>query len=425
MLIRFSAENHASLRERQELSWVASSALKETDIGAVDIDHNVSLLRVAALYGANASGKTTVLKAMHYFRSAIINSHRSWAPGEPISREPFLLAPETREQPSVFEVDLFLDKVRYQYGFSLTEEAVTEEHLYAFPKGRRQTMFERTAPNIFNFGKLLRGENRAIQALTRPNSLFLSAAAQNNHPTLLPIYDWFQKNLRFARPANKSSRFKATLSLLKEGQKEAVLGLLKTADLGIEDLVLDEQAHTTPEPIQQMLDLIKDRQLPIKLEVAEVLEQVSLVHRGRASGVRLPFMAESDGTKHLFMLAGYVFETLQSGGVLCIDELDASLHPSMALELVRLFNDPKRNPKNAQLLFNTHNTLLLSQKVLRRDQIWFTEKDSEGATHLYPLTDFKPRREENIELGYLQGRYGAVPLLNPRDFLETLGASNV
>jgi AAA15 family ATPase/GTPase len=184
-----------------------------------------------------------------------------------------------------------------------------------------------------------------------------------------------------------------------------------TADLGITGIDIEQDAFQN-EIIKAMAKVLEDNQSPWKILDAQRYRPV-LLHRSAVDGgdVRFPFGDESRGTQALFGLAGQVVKTLADGGILCVDELDASLHPLMAVEIVKLFNDPKNNPHGAQLLFNTHDTNILEYAELRRDQIWFTEKDKSGATHLYPLTDYKARKEENIKRGYLQGRYGAIPFL--------------
>jgi len=191
--------------------------------------------------------------------------------------------------------------------------------------------------------------------------------------------------------------------------KSWIVGALRAADLGIIGLEVKEE------------DLLaagdKDYDGTLVAEFLERFQTVSLLHRG-SSSAREPFHQgnESAGTLAFFGLLGPLARAIKSGGTVCVDELDASLHPLLALEMLRLFNDHKLNPQGAQIIFTTHDTNILDKASLRRDQIWFTEKDAEGGTHLYPLTDFKPRKNENLERGYLQGRYGAVPFIGSTDF---------
>jgi len=428
MLIRFMAANHASIWEPQEFSFVASTGLKETEIDAVSIGHKIQLLRTAAIYGANASGKSNVLDALSYMRHAVMNSHRQWKPDGPIPRAPFLLDPDADSKPSTFEVDVFIDDVLYQYRFSLDTQQVQEESLSVFVSNRRQVWFERKGQD-FHFGKSLSGENRTIQSLTRPNSLFLSAAAQNNHTLLLKLYSWFARKLHLIHTEDifgVALSNHRTLRLIENGQKDSVLQFLGAADLGVIDLALEKEPPNVSELMERVAKALREVTPGLPVTPPPRTPSFSLAHRSEKfpEGVKFPLAVESRGTLNWFALAGDVLGSLKSGSVLLIDEIDASLHPTLAVELVRLFNSPKHNPNNAQLLFTTHSTLLMTRKVLRRDQVWFTEKDRSGATRLYPLTDFKPRKQENIEVGYLQGRYGAVPLFDPQELLAALGSDN-
>jgi len=435
MLIRFRVRNYRSLKVEQEISLVASS-LKDAPEALTQVEGlNLGLLRVAAIYGANASGKTNVIKALAYMRAAVHNSQRQWPPEGPIAREPFLLDPQSRTDSSSFEVDLLLDGVRINYGFTLNDREVLKEWLNAYPTGKkpikRQMWFKREA-KVFTFGKKLVGDNRAIERLTRPNSLFLSAAAQNNHKALQPIYKWFSERLGYVHRERLFFAQETTQMCKDEEVKAWVLQALQAADLGVVGLEVREEdsplraPSTASEKDKILIEEVSEQLRKFEAVAKEFSagpfspqkrQVLSLIHEGPMYS-QVPFGegSESDGTMAFFGLLGPLIHAIGSGGTLCVDELDASLHPLLALAVVRQFNDPKSNPHGAQIIFTTHDTNILDQASLRRDQIWFTEKDAEGGTHLYPLTDFKPRKNENLERGYLQGRYGAVPFIGPTDF---------
>lgn len=421
MLLRFRVSNFRSLRDEQELSMIASS---RDDRGAVVHleDLGLEVLRVAAIYGANAAGKSNVLDALRFMCEAVKKSHRNWKPDGPVPREPFLLDSAARSAPSFFEADFLLEGVRYRYGFKLDDEQVLEEWLYAFPHKRPQLWFRRDygASEPFEFGKQLKGNHRVIAGLTRKNSLFFSVAAENNHPALLPVYSWFGR-IDFADIKNRSQRVSLTAHLLDEDERRsALLDLIRLADLGISDFSLSDEP-LTPFSVEVLRLASKEsRQEAAAVEnlLAKLKhKRVALLHATGQEPVALAFDKESGGTHAWFALVGRILLTLEKGSVLCVDELDASLHPHLAFEVIRIFEDPVRNPRGAQLIFNTHDTTLLGnllgEPALRRDQVWFVEKDGTGATHLYPLTEFKPRKSENLERGYLQGRYGAVPFIEP------------
>lgn len=417
MLIEFRVENHKSLRDEQVLTFEAGRVGDLSDTRPRQVEgHNESLLPAAVIYGANASGKSNMLSALTFMRDAVLNSHRRWEPVGGIPRTPFAWAGR-RSASSMYEVTFVLDKTKYEYGFCVNDEVVEEEWLFAWPNHRRQMWFERDS-GAFDFGENLKGPNASVKEITRPNALFLSAAAQNSHPLLTPLYSWFRSifpynisgrmnplaagrfmpDMLFATSEDQRSLFPNDPS--EETLAERIRQLLRTADIGIVDVkrIVSEQE----------LQGRKYRR-----------QRILLQHQQDDEDSWLDLDEESDGTKTLFQLAPYVFRAIEAGGVVLVDELESSLHPLIGLAIVKLFNCVKSNPKNAQMLFTTHDTNLLGttlgEPTLRRDQIWFAEKDKEGASKLFPLTDYKPRKAENLERGYLQGRYGAIPFLG--DFI--------
>jgi uncharacterized protein len=415
MLLRFSVSNFLSIRDTQELSLVAGPL--SDDAGAViQIDGlPFSLLRVAAIYGPNASGKTNMLLALKFMRDAVKNSQNKWEPGAEINRRRFALGDST-EKPTTLSIDFALQGIRYEYGFSVDDTRILEEYLFAFPGNRKQRWFERKhdQPQMF-FGKNLPGENRAIANLTRPDSLFLSAAAQNNHDKLMPIFNWLANQLFYRSGLNKTSaQHTIDLCLKNEETQATVLRFLAAADLGIIGMEVKEEE---PDPksaafTEKLLDLMKEFAPNAELDMDRKTRSVSFKHKGQDNrSVPIPLGHESAGTLAYLAMLGPIIEVLASGGVLMVDELDASLHPLLVNEIVRTFNRAETNPRGAQLIFNAHVTELLNDTLLRRDEIWFTEKDDIGATRLYPLSDFKPRKVENLQRGYLQGRYGGTPVL--------------
>lgn len=353
-----------------------------------------SVLRVAAIYGANASGKTNVLRALEFMRAAVVESHSFWRPGGGVPpRQPFMSSDDSL--PTRFLMDFELDGTRHQYGFAVTSAEVDEEWLHVFPKGRRQVWFSRQAGTEFAFGDRLKGENETIRALTRRNSLFLSTAAQNNHEQLSPAYRWFSEHVSVLE-GNGELRSRSLSRLSKDPVSvEKLRRYLGKADLGVVDVEFQSPVTLgSPVTFEQML---------------KTFPAVRLLHQIGDKTIPFERDQESDGTLAYLSLLGPIMEKLATGGLLCVDELDASLHPLLVAEIIKLFREPPSEAKLAQLIFTAHNTNPIS--ALARDQIWFTEKDNKGASQLYPLSDFKPRRQENLELGYVQGRYGAIPLL--------------
>jgi AAA15 family ATPase/GTPase len=419
MLIEFRVENHRSIRDEQVLSMEAARIGNESDCRPREVtNHSARILPVVAIYGANGSGKSNVLAAFAYMKEAVSLSQRFWGPDEGVPRDPFAWG-DKRGEPSLYEVEMIVEGIRYQYGFMCNDDAFLEEWIYAWPNGKKQTWLEREG-ETFKFGENLRGENKVIEDVTRTNALYLSAAAQLRHPQLSPLFSWFGSvhaiNLAvgsaFPRRVLREPRFERELvymledsgeirqsSLFDDDKPELLLdqfkAMLQAADIGIVDVRLSREDSPTN-----------------KLGRGSRFE---LKHKCESDDAWLPLDEESRGTKTLFRLALPILRSIRTGATLLVDELESSMHPMLADLIVRQFNDPGINRRNAQLIFSTHDTNLLGtligEPALRRDQVWLTEKDPLGATVLYPLTDFKPRKDENIERGYIQGRYGAIPFL--------------
>ena len=395
MLIEFRVENYRSLCDEQAITMEAGRIGDPADPRPRDVPgHGEKLLPAAVLYGANASGKSNVLGALTFMREAVVLSHREWEPAGGVPRTSFAWGGK-RNESSVFETTFLLEGTKYEYGFSVDDEVVQEEWLYAWPKSRKQVWFEREG-NRFRFGEHLDGPNNAVREVTRPNALFLSAAAQHGHRLLMPVYGWFLSVIPVNTPHRRHSTRMLAYWDYDDTLAVRIRALLKAADTGIVDMRKSDIERQR-----------RDRRIS--------KQQVLLQHQDGDDDSWIELQEESAGTKALFQMAPSVFRVLDSGGLLVVDELESSLHPLLALTIVKMFNNPETNPHNAQIVFATHDTNLLGtilgETPLRRDQIWFTEKDSEGTTKLYPLTDYRPRKSENLERGYLQGRYGAIPFL--------------
>jgi AAA15 family ATPase/GTPase len=409
MLIRFAVQNHLSIRDRQELSFVASP-LKDDGVDLISY-HDESLLPAALIYGANASGKSNLISAITYFRDMVRYSHsRNEATGA-IPRKPFALEKKSKNDPTSFELDFVQKGIRYHYGVSFSSAEILEERLYAFPYGKRQVWYlrNRDKKRIY-FGKYLKGETKLIESITRPNSLFLSAAAQNSHKQLSALYEYIGA-IEIIAP---SIDLPTTAMGFAEGKIDSrIITFLKNADTGIvdckfDDLIRDKRGS---EFVSDLVQVFKKHDSSADFTVEDLQAKViSLGHQAKDSGkIYLDMASESTGTVRLLSLLRAVYSALDRGATIVVDELDASLHTYLTEKIVSLFAAKETNKKSAQLLATTHDTNLLSARCLRRDQIWFAEKGSSGATVIYPLTDMRTRNTDNLERGYLQGRFGAVP----------------
>ncbi|MEZ4307424.1 MAG: ATP-binding protein [Polyangiaceae bacterium] len=383
MLIEFSVENYRSIAEKQTLRLVASKHRSDAEgtpaISAPGFSHK--LLTSLVIYGANASGKSNLLRAF----GELVMRIRLSATRSEHEIQPFRLDPRYENEPTRFELIFLKDGARYQYGFALSAEKVHEEWLIAYPGRAPQLWFERRLDAEPKFGSHLKGEKKRIYSLTRPDALYLSVAAQLNHDQLGGIHKWITNQLRVVQARYLSPLATANVISSQQALASSVTELLQEADLGIERVIvrrhkkLPEKASGTtarPEVLHQM-------------GKEDFLEIKTLHSRPDGSKIELDMAGdESDGTQRYFSMLAPVITCLVSGGVLAVDELDDSLHPLLVRTIVSWFHDPEINEAGAQLIFNTHDTTLLDLGLFRRDQIWFTEKDSAGKTRLYSLLEF-------------------------------------
>ncbi len=418
MLIEFNVTNFRSIQERQTLSLAATNIKESSEhIFSAEGDKTHSLLRSCAIYGANASGKSNVAMALLVMEKIIIGSAQTQH-GENLPLTPFLLNSKTANKPSEFEVHFITGGVRYQYGFSATREKIHREWLIAYPQGRMQRWFERTLSKgsyQWEFGSKFVGRKKVWQEATRDNALFLSTAVQLNSQQLKPVYDWFAKTItsmgfEHGTPANIYAPFTAEMCEKGEKYKKLVMNFLAAAEIGIDDIKIEKEAFDASKIPNNLPKNIRDS--IIKDMQGEKIKKIKTVHRNeKGETVDFSFEEESNGSQRFFALAGPWIDILEKGRILVIDELSQYLHTNLVKHLIDLFNDPERNKNNAQLIFTTHETALLSRAVFRRDQIWFCEKN-DNATELYSLNDFKIGRDgndNNREAKYLAGAYGAIP----------------
>ncbi|MEU3203272.1 AAA family ATPase [Streptomyces cyaneofuscatus] len=420
MLLRFQVTNHASLLEEQELSLIAADRHPERAEFPSPAGDEFAV-PVVAVYGTNASGKSNVIDSIGWMRSAVLTSFRRWDPSGGVPRRPFALGHGAAERPSSFAVDFVVGGVHHQFGFSVDDERVTEEWLYYYPEGRQRRLYERGADDVVTFGRWLTGRRKLIAELLRPNSLYLSVAAAQGHDQLGEVFRWFRSGLRMATDHDFPQRLDHTVRLCLEGRDgragQPVLDLLRFADLGVSGLEIQDWDESVREDHQRITQALRDA-LGDKVRVREDAKQrVRVEHRTTEGVFPLDLAYESSGTRTWIGLIGPVITTLADGGVLCVDELDARLHPYLVDALVGMFQSPETNSRGAQLVFSTHEAALLGRNVrteLFRDQVWFTEKDPRTlATRLFPLTEFSVRNSaDNLERRYLGGRYGAVPHLD-------------
>ena len=405
MLLRFSVSNHLSFKEPQELSFVASS-LKDREDGLIACPPAATgyVLPAVLIYGPNASGKSNLLDALRFMQREVVHSQVERKPGDGVARQAFQLDPDTVAAPTRCEIDFVIGGIRHHYGFEASDDEFLSEWLYDFPHARARMLFERNRGS-FRFGRAMRGQNRAISELTRPNSLFLSAAAQSGHKRLGEIFGYFRSFRAFPLSDILGDMIPTTLNI--ETLDDRIIDFLISINTGVTGYRRHEieVSEETQKIARAIADETGSNMLPSSRHPV-----IELAHEGQGGDpVYLDFGRESAGTRRLLLALFLAFRAIDEGRPFIFDELDASLHTQAAEAVLRLFCSPETNPRGAQLVATTHDTNLLKSPLLRRGQVWFTEKVRYGATQLYPLTDIRTRKGDDIERAYLQGRYGAVP----------------
>ena len=394
MLIQFSVENYLSIKDKVVLSLLASRDNEHPE--HLILDGNKNYLKSAVIYGANASGKSNVLNAFWFMVNYVLTSH-SQQVHKAIDRIPFKFDKETPARPSSFEVIFTANGIRYAYGFSVTDKAVVEEYLYYYPNGRQAIIFERKDTTDFRFTVDI-DEQNTLKERTSANKLYLSVASNWSYVKVIPVLEWFASCQIITKNSVADAYGLEAEQLKDDDYRRVIASMLRIADFGIQSLQVRDSD-------------------PISSKRGDIFTNVDAVHtvqdvEGNISSYTLNMTEESDGTNSYFKLIGVVKKALDLGTLLVADEMDAHLHPLLTKHLVSLFNSAEFNPKGAQLIFTSHNTNLLDLDVLRRDQIWFTEKDEQtAATDLFSLYDFSIRKDAKVEKGYLIGRYGAIPFI--------------
>jgi hypothetical protein len=426
MLLQFTVGNYLSFRDSMTLDLTASTRLTEFRDTNVSSEPGFPILKTAALYGANASGKSNLLKAMVFMKNMVLNSSKETQAREKIRAVRFKFSTECDAKPSFFEMVFLHEYVRYRYGFEVDSERVRAEWLFSGAANKETEHFTRDGQKIAisDFS-----EGSGLVLRTRDNALFVSVAAQFNGLLSTVIIEWFNRLSSTSGFDNLTTRTQTKSMLKQPDLKLRVMQFLRAADLGIDDVELGERA-----PVARV-EAIPE---PLRAAYLEALFPAPVRTLHKKYNANREFVSkeilsleedESEGTKKIFSLAGPLIDVLDSGKTLLIDELDSRLHPLITRFIIELFASLS-NPR-AQLLFATHDTNLLTSTPFRRDQIWFTEKDSFGASSLYSLAEFKIdgkgiRKDASFGKDYIQGKYGAIPFINIEALMtrdaETLGS---
>lgn len=428
MILQYSVKNFKVFKETATISFIASNYDKTTrEIENVQFiaEKDLRVLRSAVVYGANAAGKTKLFESLAFFKRFIINSSKEGQQGQSIDVQPFLLSEATEHEPSEFEIMFLYNDAIYRYGFEVTKDKVLSEWLFYKPESYEFQVFYRDTvddtveshPKHFKKGAMLHKEN-----MVRPNALMLSVAAQFNDQICTEVLNWFMRKCKIISSV-REDRYKGyTMRRInQQGCHDKMLNLIKSADFAIQDITsktLSEE-DITDDMSPEMREFLRDKILNEKAEIYTKSETIHHKYDAYNTIIGQTTFSmdedESHGTQKFFYLSGPILDTLETGGILFVDEFDARLHPNLVVRLFSLFNDPILNKHGSQLIITSQNSIFLKSDLLRKDQLWFVEKDRFEAAHLYSLSDFKAQKvrvNENFETNYLNGKYGAIPYLN-------------
>ncbi len=394
MLAQFRVGNYLSFRHNP-LFYMRACKDKEHPEAVAELGANGRLLKACVVIGANASGKSNFMNAMRFMVNYVLNSHLKQL-NQVTGRTAFKFGPETLGMPSTFEVVFVQGRVKYEYGFALNDTEVTDEYLYHYPHGRKALIFERSHINKYRFTTDVDLQSN-LKDRNTANKLYLSTAANWNYEKVIPVFKWFS-SWKFIDQSIFGQASEESAEKLRDGEyRNKISKMMKAVDSSISSLQLTEGRTGFGGTLTGVYDHI------------EVVHHV-VAEDGKENVYTLNMAEESRGTRAYFDLIGLVYNTLDSGGILVADDMDAHFHPLLTRKIVALFNSDQHNPRNAQLIFTTKNTNLLDLSLLRRDQVWFSEKwDPESITDVYPLIEYSVRKDMSLEKCYLQGRFGGVP----------------
>jgi AAA15 family ATPase/GTPase len=417
MIIEFSVGNFRSFKETVTFSMLAADLKAKyeniDENNVFETNEGLRLLKSAAIYGANASGKSNFIHAIEFMHYFVFNSINPFSSDQRYKAEAFRLDAQTVQEPSHFELVFMLEGKRYRYGFELDSQSVSAEWLYFVPTIRETKLFERNGEKI-SLGPLFK-EGKGLQDKTRGDALFLTVAAQFNGSIAKKIHQAFNDITFTSNFGTWRQNFSAVAFVESQSSlKDEIKRLIKSFDVGISDISVKETQLETLSidnlPKRFHIDFGTEGVKTVALNV--LTSHLKIDKNGETSYEVFDLDEnESDGTKKLFDLAGPLLDVLKNGRTLIVDELDARMHPLITSAIIGLFNSNETNPQNAQLIFATHDSTLLKKDRFRRDQIWFAEKDRFGATHLYSLAEFKVRNDASYGSDYIKGKYGAIPYI--------------
>lgn len=422
MLIQFSVTNFLSFRDETVLSLSTNKDNSHSE--NLLSFKNERILPSVAIYGANAAGKSNLHKALTAAIIMIRNSNNLQV-DQPLMVTPFLLDSKSRFDKTKFDFIYTYNDVKYEYGFVLDSNNVWEEYLYEYKSSKPSLIFERSKINKYKFTTKTKSQLSQIVDKNTSNKLFLATATSWNSDLTRDAYMWFATMIDTYDSQNLEDLMYTEFDRHQNNNDSSLntfmLHLLKKADINISNFnyesikrEVNQLPFELPPELQGLMNPIPSAKKV--LEQRRIVTSHQVVENGEKKEYPLNYFDESNGTKRLFTYGPVLKNALENGRTIIIDEIDNALHPAMTKSLIEMFQNPNINKNNAQLIFNTHEISLLDLNLFRRDQIYFVEKNNKtGVSDLYSLDEFSPRKSENIQKGYLQGRYGAMPFVNLED----------
>ena len=412
MLVEFSVKNFRSFKEKVTFS-MEKGVGEELDKNIININ-NLKVLKSAAIYGANASGKSNLINAFTVAILMVRSSNTIPVNGKWLGVVPFEFDEKTKQEPTYFEFIFITNGIKYKYSFSADKSKIHNESLEAYYSQKPTLIFRRENVNEYTYTSD-ETKLRDIEAKNTDNKLFLSTATTWNYDKTKDAFLWFMNCVdTFNDFSMISDEDLKNFSKDNSDLKDFTLKLLKASDIVIKDIMVKYEEKDMDSTMINMLvpSAARSAETPKIKNVNIEVEHEIIDKNGKNSVYKLNFNDESAGTQIMFALAPFLKRAFEEQKVIIVDELEKSLHPTLVEYIINIFNNPEINKANSQLIFSTHAINLLDLDIFRRDQIWFTEKNSEtGITELYPLDDFSVRKTENIQKGYLNGRYGAIPFI--------------
>lgn len=419
MILRFGFENFRSFSDYQELLFTAAKSISKGGMNSLILSEisDKKVVPVTAIYGPNNSGKSNLLKALRFFHKCIL--HADGSKKKP-SISKFKLMKEYLDKPSTFDMEFVTEGKHYNYGFKITDNKFEEEWLYEYSyqsRKSRRTLFERRNFKEFYYGSEFKGKNKTIASTIKDIDLFLPySASRFEHPITQPIYDYILNSIRFR--FGTDLREEAIAEALSKNQNSLrVVEFLESIDLEIVEIVIEKvkRDESTLEFSKKLVSFMAENlDAEIDIENLPEYERVIKIKKRNHDNdiVTFSLIDESMGTRALISILTEVFEVIDEGGVFIVDELESSLHPLVSNRILDIFYDREINSRGAQLIFTTHESSLLSHDDMRKDEIWLTDRNIYGETLVTPMLTYKINSKVNIRKGYLDGRFGGIPVID-------------